>query len=578
MADYSQIIIDPLRQIGQGQEFTNRLFDQQAQRQAGQAYASGDIAGARTTLGGRGDIAGVQAIDQGQQRQAAAQREAEDAQRKQTLEFVTQAARVIKGIQTRPGAQPTDTLAAFDQVAPTLSQIYGPEQTASFRQQLEANPASIDAFIQGAERELQFFNTAEGIVAADKGSGTAENVYRIEPRAEPRYVERTLSDGSTEWFDINAAGRDSNGAAVAPQGQPAAPGAPRAAPTSAPGGQGFTGYPDLQAFISEVAPGARFTSGYRDQATQDGLVRDGATRATRSAHTYGLGQDFVPDAPQSEWPAIAARLEESGRFKRVLIEHGGRGQGTGPHIHVEPIVGGQAPARSAPASIPGDQPQPRGGQAGQRAPSGYRYTADGNLEPIPGGPGDRAGRNVTLRPVPAAVGKGVVENRSTLSRIDRALQAVDSNPDAFGPANWLGGDMVRQYTDPEGVPARAIVANIGSQVIHDRSGAAVTVSEFPRLQPFIPTATDSPQTVKRKLAALKAEIESILEETTAYYSEDNGYRPIAPSRTDRPTLPSGNPRRTPAPPAGFRRAGDGAYYKPDPARPGKYLKWTPDAR
>ena len=52
----------------------------------------------------------------------------------------------------------------------------------------------------------------------------------------------------------------------------------------------------------------------------------------------------------------------------------------------------------------------------------------------------------------------------------------------------------------------------------------------------------------------------------------------APAPAARPQLPAGNPRRTPAPPAGFRRAADGNYYKPDPARPGKYLRWTPDAR
>lgn len=36
------------------------------------------------------------------------------------------------------------------------------------------------------------------------------------------------------------------------------------------------------------------------------------------------------------------------------------------------------------------------------------------------------------------------------------------------------------------------------------------------------------------------------------------------------------PDNSKTPPRGFKQANDGAYYGPDPARPGKFLKWTPD--
>jgi LysM repeat protein len=47
------------------------------------------------------------------------------------------------------------------------------------------------------------------------------------------------------------------------------------------------------------------------------------------------------------------------------------------------------------------------------------------------------------------------------------------------------------------------VADIGSQIILNRSGAAVTLQEFERSRPFIPKPTDAPDVVKTKIAYLK---------------------------------------------------------------------------
>ena len=136
--------------------------------------------------------------------------------------------------------------------------------------------------------------------------------------------------------DPNAPAMVWNGSAWTPETSPRPT---SAAPVRAatPQGQGFGNYSDLRGFVSQQVPGARFTSGYRTQAEQDDLVRRGKTRATRSQHTYGMGQDIVPPVPMSQWPEIARQLEATGRFRTVLIETGkGRNQGTAPHIHLEP--------------------------------------------------------------------------------------------------------------------------------------------------------------------------------------------------------------------------------------------------
>lgn len=117
----------------------------------------------------------------------------------------------------------------------------------------------------------------------------------------------------------------------------------------------------------------------------------------------------------------------------------------------------------------------------------------------------------------AALKKQIAANKSQLLVIDDALAELEKNPDAVGLKRgvgeiipFMGGvqDQINQRFDPEGVGARAQIANIGSLKLHDRSGAAVTISEFPRLKPFIPTSADTPDAIRRKMAKLREGIEA----------------------------------------------------------------------
>jgi len=109
-----------------------------------------------------------------------------------------------------------------------------------------------------------------------------------------------------------------------------------------------------------------------------------------------------------------------------------------------------------------------------------------------------------------------IENNSALKKIDLALDAVKNNGDALGFKNMLG-DTITQRLDPNGVATRALIADIGSLKIHDRSGAAVTASESPRLMPFIPQVTDTPETVTKKLTQFKTEYQNINNDLAATY-------------------------------------------------------------
>jgi len=138
--------------------------------------------------------------------------------------------------------------------------------------------------------------------------------------------------------DPNAPAMVWNGSAWEPEGSPRPT---SAAPTGAatPQGQGFRNYGEITSFLTTQFPGARITSTSRPQAVQDDLYRRGKTPTRNSTHVEGrgLGTDFVPPVPFSQWPEIARQLEATGRFRRVRVESGqGRNQGTGAHIHLEP--------------------------------------------------------------------------------------------------------------------------------------------------------------------------------------------------------------------------------------------------
>ena len=116
-----------------------------------------------------------------------------------------------------------------------------------------------------------------------------------------------------------------------------------------------------------------------------------------------------------------------------------------------------------------------------------------------------AGADKPTKPMPSGMQKAYLENRNSLNAVDRAISAHAAYPGAFGLSNVMG-DAVKQRTDPKGVAARAAVADLGSLKIHDRSGAAVTAMEFPRLRPFIPSATDKPEVVKTEAGQLQGDL------------------------------------------------------------------------
>ena len=168
------------------------------------------------------------------------------------------------------------------------------------------------------------------------------------------------------------------------------------------------------------------------------------------------------------------------------------------------------------------QPQGQVTPQGGPAPQGQPAPQASNLPP-----GVTEFKNTERDPPQAIVG-AMLENGDNIRRIDDALKGVAGNPDAVGPWNYVARGPVANWWQPGGAEARAMVADIGSLKIHDRSGAAVTASESPRLAPFIPLVTDPAPIVKTKLEKFAKEYRNILMDQYQVYGPASNYRALAP--------------------------------------------------
>lgn len=161
--------------------------------------------------------------------------------------------------------------------------------------------------------------------------------------------------------------------------------------------------------------------------------------------------------------------------------------------------------------------------------------------PVTGSNGEPLGK--PLKPLPPAVNDAIIGNAQSLYTLDKAIKLiegknVDSSKGDEAATGWKGyvPQAILNRVDPAGVDTRAEIADIGSLKIHDRSGAAVTISESPRLMPFIPQVNDPPAVVKRKLTRLKEEAQRMQQALSDTYSKEQGYRP-SPVRSSAPPPP-----------------------------------------
>ena len=137
-----------------------------------------------------------------------------------------------------------------------------------------------------------------------------------------------------------------------------------------------------------------------------------------------------------------------------------------------------------------------------------------------------------LKQIPTSANTAIQSNLQNLQRAQDALSLVQGknvgtstgDGSATGMKGYLPNSILNRV-DPAGVDARAAIADLGSLTIHDRSGAAVTVAEFPRLAPFVPQPTDDRATVEKKLQRFVQVYQQEVDGMRETYGREQGYRP-----------------------------------------------------
>lgn len=156
--------------------------------------------------------------------------------------------------------------------------------------------------------------------------------------------------------------------------------------------------------------------------------------------------------------------------------------------------------------------------------------------PVTGPDGQPLGK--PLKDIPAGANTAIIGNAQNINRAQQALALLSGqqvgelkgDPKATGVKGYLPQGVLNRV-DPSGVDTRAMIADLGSMVLHDRSGAVVTASESPRLMPFIPNATDDAATAKKKLQRFVQVYQQEQQALSDTYSKSQGYKPspVSPS-------------------------------------------------
>ena len=164
--------------LARGYDQMHGMATNRALRTAGNALAGNDVQGAKTALGGVGDIQSVQALQQGQERQAQAMREQEDEDQKEVMGFLTQGATALMQAPYEQRQQ-----LYVEVLRPTLEQMGYDPQVLMQLDQADKSDANLRSLIVAAGGDMPQrpggVNVGGGrIVERDPYTGEYVEVYQ----------------------------------------------------------------------------------------------------------------------------------------------------------------------------------------------------------------------------------------------------------------------------------------------------------------------------------------------------------------------------------------------------------------
>jgi hypothetical protein len=141
---------------------------------------------------------------------------------------------------------------------------------------------------------------------------------------------------------------------------------------------------------------------------------------------------------------------------------------------------------------------------GKPAPSGYRYTANGNLEPIPGGPGDpknRPSMGGDGRILPANTVMALNEGQAVARMLPDVEKAIMANAGIMGPISGRIKGANPYNTNAQTVDAqfRAASQSFGRFM----EGGVLRKEDEEKYRKMFPQFSDKPDVAKNKLAIVR---------------------------------------------------------------------------
>ncbi|WP_165839057.1 transglycosylase SLT domain-containing protein [Roseicella frigidaeris] len=288
--------------------------------------------------------------------------------------------------------------------------------------------------------------------------------------------------------------------------------------------------PERRAAVQQASAGPDYRRAAIEAANSPNpLIRQKASLLAQLATTQGRDEGLQLQRDRFDWERqragqvdarTAAQRDEDWRRKLAELEIQQRFQATRDMAN-QPLVPTQGP--NGPLLTPRSE---AAGQAPYQEPPRPMQVSPGStvIDPKTGQPIYQAPPAPSQNMPPSTMVGGMLENANAIRKIDQALSQLGTpqGQNAVGLGNAVMPDFLVNRTDPQGTSTRALIADIGSLKIHDRSGAAVSASEEPRLRPFIPKVSDSPETIRAKLGNFRQEYMSLLQDQYSIYGPQGG--------------------------------------------------------